>query len=332
MSDAHLQKGREDEVPLGCEHIPLASSDGSSTLHACVWWPEGGSRERPRGVVQVIHGMAEHVGRYDEFARFLAARDYVVCGDDHIGHGLSSEPASRGHIPLAAGAGALVEDEHRLRKAVSARVPAGTPHVLFGHSMGSFIARAYLTRHAEGLSGAILCGTGSVPVPLSRTGNALARAIAAVRGERHRSKLVDGMGAGAYSRSVEGPTGFEWLSRDEGNVRRYLDDEACGFLFSVGGYAALTSLTAESCSRAAARRVPRDLPLLFVSGAEDPVGDCGRGVRRAARLYLDAGLNDVSVRIYEGMRHEILNEGDRGRVCADVASWIAAHEGKETGS
>lgn len=330
MSDTHTRGDLRDAAPCSCEDLSLASSDGTTTLHARVWRPGGGGR--PRGVVQVVHGMAEHVGRYDEFARFLAGRGYVVCGDDHLGHGLSAEPHERGHIPLASGAEALVEDEHLLRRAVSGRVPEGTPHYLFGHSMGSFITRVYLTRHAEGLAGAVLCGTGSVPVALSRAGHALARAIAAVRGERHRSALVDGMGAGAYSRSVEGPTGFEWLSRDEGNVARYLADEACGFMFSVGGYAALTSLTAESCSGKAAGRVPRDLPLLFVSGAEDPVGDCGAGVRRAVRLYLDAGLDDVSMRIYEGMRHEILNEGDRGRVFADVASWLSAHEGEGMGS
>lgn len=314
---------RRDTVTL--EEASFLSADGRSTISVRVWLPEGARAARPRGVVQVIHGMAEHVGRYDEFARFLAGRGYLVCGDDHIGHGRSAEPGLRGHVPLAAGADALVEDERRLYELVSRRVPADVPRFLLGHSMGSFIARVYLSRHAEGLSGAAICGTGSVPVGLSRAGSAISRGIAALRGERHRSSLVDGMGAGAYARSVEGPTGFEWLSRDEGNVERYLADEACGFMFTVGGYAALTSLTAESCSRAAARRVPHDLPLLFVSGAEDPVGDCGRGVRRAARLYLEAGSNDVSVRIYEGMRHEILNEGGRRRVFRDVAEWLEAH-------
>lgn len=314
---------RGDAVTL--EETSFLSADGRSTIRASVWLPAGADVGRLRGVVQVVHGMAEHVGRYDEFARFLAGRGYLVCGDDHIGHGRSAEPGLRGHVPLSAGANALVEDERRLHELVSGRVPADVPYFLFGHSMGSFIARVYLSRHAEGLSGAVICGTGSVPVGLSRAGNALSRAIAALRGERHRSSLVDGMGAGAYARSVRGPTGFEWLSRDEGNVERYLADEACGFMFTVGGYAALTSLTAESCSRAAARRVPRDLPLLFVSGAEDPVGDCGRGVRRAACLYLDAGGSDVSVRIYDGMRHEILNEGGRSRVFRDVATWLEEH-------
>lgn len=322
---------RGDAVTL--EETSFLSADGRSTIRASVWLPAGADTGRPRGVVQVVHGMAEHVGRYDEFARFLAGRGYLVCGDDHIGHGRSAEPGLRGHVPLSAGADALVEDERRLHELVSGRVPADVPYFLFGHSMGSFIARVYLSRHAEGLSGAVICGTGSVPAGLSRAGNALSRAIAALRGERHRSSLVDGMGAGAYARSVRGPTGFEWLSRDEGNVERYLADEACGFMFTVGGYAALTSLTAESCSRAAARRVPRDLPLLFVSGAEDPVGDFGRGVRRAACLYLDAGGSDVSVRIYDGMRHEILNEGGRGRVFRDVATWLEEHgERKRTES
>lgn len=328
MTDAR-HPGRQDRpttsgtAPRPHEDVTFASSDGASTIRARVWWPEGDGGG-PRGVVQVVHGMAEHVGRYDEFARHLAERGYVVCGDDHVGHGRSAEPASRGHVPLDAGADALVEDERLLREIVVGRVGADVPHFLFGHSMGSFITRVYLSRHAEGLSGAVICGTGFVPVALSKAGHALCHAIAAIRGERHRSSLVDGLGAGAYARSVKGPTGLEWLSRDKDNVGRYLSDEACGFMFTVGGYAALTSLTAESCSAQAARSVPHDLPLLFVSGAEDPVGDCGRGVRRAVRLYLDSGSDDVSVRLYEGMRHEILNETDRRRVFDDVTTWIEA--------
>lgn len=309
-----------------CEEITFGSADGRSTIHACVWRPEGLPEPdgllAPRAVVQLVHGMSEHVRRYDEFARFLCAQGLVVCGDDHIGHGRSADLSRHGCLPARGGADALVEDEHQLRGILAARVAEGTPYVFFGHSMGSYITRVYLSCHGKGLAAAVICGTGTVPVPVSAAGNLLARAIAAVRGEDHRSHLLDSMGAGAFSKAVPGPTGLEWLSHNEENVAAYVADPECGAMFSAGGYAALTALTREACSRACAARVPHDLPLLYVSGDGDPVGDMGRGVQTAARLARDAGSTNVTCVVYEGMRHEILNERDHTRVFADVWGWI----------
>ena len=313
------------------EEVTFASADGRSTIHAWVWWPQGlperDGRPAPRAVVQLVHGMSEHVRRYDEFARFLCARGAVACGDDHIGHGRSADPSRHGCLPAKGGADALVEDEDRLRRLLAERVAPGTPYVFFGHSMGSYITRVYLSRHGEGLAAAVVCGTGTVPGATSAAGNLLARGISAVRGEDHRSRLLDSMGTGAFSKAVPGPTGLEWLSFDEKNVADYVADPECGAMFSAGGYATLTALTREACSPACAARVPHDLPLLFVSGAGDPVGDMGRGVRTAAKLAEDAGSTDVTCTVYEGMRHEILNEADRGRVFSDVWGWIEGRLG-----
>ena len=300
------------------EDVTFDSADGKSTIHARFWLPDG---RPPRAVVQIVHGMSEHIRRYDEFARFLVARGYAVCGDDHIGHGASTAPEKRGCIPARGGNDALVADEHTLRGIAAKKFP-GVPYVLFGHSMGSFITRCYLGRHGQGVAAAVICGTGTVPVATSRAGNALARAVAAVRGEDHRSKLIDSLGAGAYSKAVPGPTGYEWLSHNADNVQAYLADEECGFMFSVGGYSALTALTAEACSKACAASVPHDLPLLYIGGDGDPVGDMGRGVRAAAQLAREAGSTDVTCTIYPRMRHEILNEDGREEVFADVADWI----------
>ncbi len=317
------ENGREGL--LRREGLRFPSSDGRSTLRALVWWPEGAPERRPRGVVQVVHGMAEHVERYDAFARLLAAEGFVVCGDDHIGHGASADPSRYGCLPARGGAEALVEDEHQLRVLLAQCTGEGVPHFIFGHSLGSYIARVYLAEHGAGVWGAVLSGTGTLPVAVSWAGHALARLTCALRGEDHLSKLLDAMGVGGYARAVPGPTGCEWLSHDEKNVASYVDDPRCGFMFSAGGYAAVTKLTARACSLSWARRVPRDVPLLFVSGAEDPVGDRGRGVRAAAELARRAGQREVDVRIYDGMRHEILNEKDGARVMEDVLSWICAH-------
>lgn len=317
------------------ETISFASSDGASEVSARIWWPSGTAGEkgvRPRGVVQVVHGMAEHVGRYDEFARFLAAAGYVVCGDDHLGHGLTAPAGTHGVLPARGGADALVEDEHRLRELVSARVGADVPYAFFGHSMGSFITRVYLAEHGAGLAAAVICGTGTVAPVVSRAGNLLARLLAALRGEDYRSKLIDNMGVGAYARRVDPADDLAWLSVRRQNVEAFRADPLCGFMFSVGGYATLTELTARACSLACARRMPSDLPLLYIAGTGDPVGDMGRGVRAAAELARRGGSTDVTCKLYEGMRHEILNEDDRARVMADVLAWLDALIGPAEGS
>lgn len=303
------------------EDESFLSADGKSTIRARFWMPAGAEGPSPRAVVQIVHGMSEHIRRYDDFARFLAGRGFAVCGDDHIGHGASAPPHKRGCLPAKGGNEALIADEHTLRGIAQERFQE-VPYVLFGHSMGSFITRCYISRHGEGLAAAVICGTGTVPVLTSRAGNLLARAACAARGEDHRSGLIDSMGAGAYSKAVPGPTGMEWLSHNEGNVQAYLADEECGFIFSVGGYAALTALTAEACSRACAAAVPHDLPLLYIAGDGDPVGSMGKGVRAAAKLARDAGSVDVTCTIYDHMRHEILNETGHEAVYRDVAEWI----------
>ena len=318
-----------DEQGINREELRFPSADGRSTIRALVWWPALAAGTRARGVVQVIHGMAEHVERYDALARLFASRGFVVCGDDHAGHGASCNPGSYGCLPARGGAEALVADEHTLRRLVTERMGADAPYLLLGHSLGSYIARVYLAEHGEGLAGVILSGTGTLPVAVSWAGHALARLICAVRGEKYRSKLLDGMGVGGYARAVPGPTGCEWLSHNEKNVATYVADPRCGFMFSAGGYAAVTKLTARACSLAWARRAPHDVPLLFVSGAEDPVGDNGRGVRAAAELARRAGQRHVDMRIYEGMRHEIFNEDDGGRVMADVLSWVEERLGAD---
>ena len=307
-----------EETGVVIEDVTFPSADGKSTIHARFWMPDDAA---PRAVVQVVHGMSEHIRRYDELARFLVGRGYAVCGDDHIGHGASTTAEKRGCMPAKGGNEALIADEHTLRGIAAKKFP-GTPHVFFGHSMGSFITRCYLGRHGQGVAAAVICGTGTVPVATSRAGNALARAVAAVRGEDFRSKLIDSLGAGSYSKAVPGPTGYEWLSHNADNVQAYLADEECGFMFSAGGYVSLTALTAEACSKSCAAAVPPDLPLLYIGGDGDPVGDMGRGVEAAAQLARDAGSVDVTCKVYENMRHEILNEDGRAGVFEDVAAWL----------
>lgn len=323
------------------EDVAFPSADTVSTIHARIWWPAEAietagalkssydetsnaddTAPQPRGVVQIVHGMSEHVRRYDDFARHLCTRGWIVCGDDHIGHGRSALPGKFGCMPAHGGDVALVEDEHTLRTLMQERVGTYIPYVFFGHSMGSFITRVYLSQHAEGLSGAVICGTGTIPAAKSKAGHVLSRLIAAFRGQDHVSKVLDKLGSGGYDDSSSKSDGESWLSYSKENAAAYRADNECGFAFSAGGYAALTALAAQACSPSCAEAVPHDLPLLYIAGDSDPVGDNGRGVKAAVKLARDAGSIDVTCKIYEHMRHEILNEDDHAYVYEDVANWL----------
>ena len=288
----------------------------------------------PTKILFVCHGnicrstMAEYVMRYDDFARFLAENGYIVCGHDHIGHGRSvANPDDHGHMPPREGKSILLSDIHQLRTIVMERF--GTlPYFLFGHSLGSYMTRCYLPKYGSRLAGAIICGTGHIAPSTSKAGNTLARLICKMRGERALSKLLDNMGVGAYNKGIENPrTDVDWLSFNEENVDAYVADDQCGFMFTAGGYATVTSLTAEACSADTAKALPKNVPLLFIAGDSDPVGDCGKGVQTACQMALDADVKDVSCTIYDHMRHEILNETDHEKVYADILSWLDEHIG-----
>lgn len=331
MIDAAATTGRTE--------FSFDSADGESQVRAVLWVPLAMERTdtasgepelgcfKPRGVVQLIHGMAEHIGRYDGFARFLADAGYLVAGHDHIGHGETADaPERRGVIDAAGGADAMIEDAQMLRLLVSQQVAPGTPYFIFGHSMGSLVLRSYLPRYGLGLAGAVICGTANEATAVSRAGNLAARAIARVRGDDYRSKLLHALADGAYSRAIEDArTPFDWLSRDPAVADAFMADEACGFMFGAGAYATLTDLAHRANAPATYRDTPHDLPLLFVSGDADPVGKCGRAVAAAAESMEKAGAEDVTLRLFPGMRHEILNEIGREEVYKFILSWINLH-------
>lgn len=313
--------------------ITYASRDNASTVRALMWEPDevASGGEAPRGLVQIVHGMSEHVERYEGFASFLCEQGFAVCANDHIGHGKSvSSAEDLGHMPLEVGEDVLVADVQTLRELALERLSqrcdmrvSGIPYVIFGHSMGSFITRVFLTRHAFGVRAAVLCGTGHQPRLLSAAGKALTSSLAKKHGERYVSELVDGMGAGGYGRAIKGAeTDLDWIATDPEVVAEYQRDPLCGQKFTVGAYHVLTSLVSDATDLRLARRVPHALPLLFVSGDQDPVGECGAGVHRAAEMYRKAGVESVTEKLYPGMRHEILNEPVKGEVHRDVLAWL----------
>lgn len=309
---------------MGTRSFTFPSADGASTVRARLWVPDGDvAPARPRGLVQIVHGMSEHIGRYGRFAGELVDAGFAVVAHDQIGHGATAAAGDLGHLPVDGGAELLIADVAEARARAEGLCGAdGLPYILFGHSLGSFIARVYLTR-ASDVAAAIVCGTGQQPLALARAGNLLCRVLACVRGERSRSPLVHGLAVGAYGRAISGArTDFDWLSHDPAVVDAYIGDPLCGREFTVGGYAAVTALAAASQDRSLARRIPFGLPMLFIAGEGDPVGDFGRGVHRAVEQYRALGMEHVDEIVYPGLRHEILNEPERGRVVADILAWL----------
>ena len=300
--------------------INYASHDGTSQIYALLW---DEPNLQPRGIVQIVHGASEYCERYRHFARFLVGEGFVVCANDHIGHGKSvHDKAALGHMPAQGGKEALVADVDELRRRVSGRYP-DVPYIMLGHSMGSFILRIYLTRHADGLAAAVLSGTGQQPKALSGFGHITALLIAKIKGENYRSTFLHNLGMGALAKTIPNArTPFDWISTDPAVVDAYVKDDACGMMFSVGGYATLTDITSEMVTEASAKAVPDGLPLLFMSGSEDPVGEKGKAVKAAVEQYRRAGLKNVSLRLYDGLRHEILNEPVREQVYRDVVEWL----------
>lgn len=307
--------------------LSYPSADGASTVRAWLWEPderELNGRSRPRALVQIVHGMSEHAGRYLPFVEFLCAQGFAVCAHDHVGHGRTAAGANDlGHMPLRDGEDVLVNDVQALRMQAIGRLGMKMPYVLFGHSMGSFIARVYLTRYAFGVRAAIICGTGQQPLIMTGAGRFLCCVMARLHGERRHSKLAHALGAGAFARSVkDARTDADWISTDADVVDAYLADPLSGQMFTVGAYGTLAQLATDAQRRRLAARIPHSLPMLFVAGADDPVGEYGRGVHRAVEEYRAAGVETVDEIIYPGARHEILNEPIAADVQRDILNWL----------
>jgi alpha-beta hydrolase superfamily lysophospholipase len=288
-----------------------------------VWEPEG----RPKAVLQLAHGMVEFIGRYDAFAQAAAARGWAVVGADFIGHGDSAPEGMIGHTGLALPnqRNVFLEDFHTLRSLAEDRFP-GVPISLFGHSMGSFVVRAYLAEHGLGVAAAVICGTGSVPAATLSFARGVLALLSLQYKPDHRSEWFKRLTLGANNKPFEkagARTEFDWLSRDEAEVDKYIADPRCGATFTLAANKVLIDAFARAERAYAA--TPKALPLLLVSGEEDPVGGNGAGVTAVATRYEEAGVTDVTVRLYEGARHELLNETNRAEVATDVLDWLDAH-------
>jgi len=311
----------EDEMKK--EEFYFTSRNGRTKLHAVRYSPE--QLDSVRGVLQIVHGMAEYVERYDEFAEYFTSRGIVVTGEDHMGHGKSvnqKQGGKYGYFCQQDPATVVVQDVHQLQQLTRKLYPH-VPYVLLGHSMGSFITRNYMYCYGKGISGVILMGTG-MQSPLTLY---MAKALVGIQkvfcGSRHTSKLIDKLAFGRYNRRISNPrTSFDWLSRDAARVDQYLADPLCGFVFTVNGFDTLFELIARLYRPGNLKRIPKELPVFMLSGKADPVGGYGKGVRRAYASLKKAGLRKIKLKLYAGGRHELLNEINRKEVMQDIYDWM----------
>lgn len=272
-----------------------------------------------KAIFQMAHGMAEHSVRYDRFAEKLCEHGYAVFINDHIGHGKSVKNDDMlGYFGKKDGWANLVKDQRKLTELARKECP-GVPLVMFGHSMGSFVCRAYTGKYHD-VDAAVYCGTGG-PNPAAGIGKAVATAVSKLKGEKHRSKLIDKMAFGTYNKNFQGKTDFDWLTRDEDEVDLYLEDKYCGFLFTAAGYHDLFSILNYISQKEWFESVPKELPVFLVAGDSDPVGDYGRGVKKVYDILKETGHNKAEIKLYPGARHEILNETNRDEVMDDIINF-----------
>lgn len=296
------------------------TSDGKDQLQIVAnrWEPDVPAR----AAVQIAHGMAEHIDRYDAFAKSLVQQGFVVYGNDHRGHGRTAGEEDRGWFAEENGFEQVVQDLHRLTQIIHREQP-GLPLFLFGHSMGSFLARRIIQLHGDEYQGVILCGTGGDPGWVGKLGLGLASREVRKKGSRTPSPMMAKLVTGGFNRKLRPRrTEADWLSRDEEEVDQYLADPLCGGVLTAGFYRDLLAGLILIHRKENMELTPKSLPILLIAGEDDPVGDFGKGVRRVAEGYRRAGIKDLTCKLYPGARHELLKELNREEVVQDLIDWL----------
>lgn len=295
------------------------SADGKNTIYAEIYTPKNVA---PRAIVQLAHGMIDYTGRYTALASFLCSHGFIFAGNHHLGHGKSvSTPEDFGYFAEKDGYKLVIEDVHTMNKHLHKSYP-DLPIVLLGHSMGSFISRLYVAEYPSTVSGVIIHGTGG-PNPLVGVGKLLAKLIRCFNGPRHRSNLINKMAFGSYNKRYPKEEGSNaWLTRDLEKVAGRDTDEFTSFKFTVSGYIDLFTFLASCNSKAWYKKYPKKLPTLIMSGDMDPVGDYGKGPRHVYKQLMINGADNVSIKMYEGARHELFNEYNCDEVFADMLAWL----------
>lgn len=291
---------------------------GKGNIHCCKWEPEG----NVRGVVQIVHGIAEYAARYDDIAKLLNEHGFAIVAEDHMGHGGSiSEDTVQGYF--YGGWLNAADDTMRLFERTKSEYP-DVPYFIYGHSMGSFLTRTILYRYPDaGFAGAIISGTGWQPGLILKLGLAVCKMQAKKLGDTATSPTVQKLMFGNYTKSYENPkTPLDWLSRDEALVEAYIADPLCGFDPTIGLSADMLSGMQMNEKKDNLAKMPKELPVFMFSGDMDPVGANGKGVKKTFDAFKAAGMKNVTMKLYKDGRHEMHNELNKDEVYADVLNFL----------
>lgn len=295
------------------------SSTGRNSIYARECVPD----VEPKAVVQIVHGIADHIDRYDDFMLFLANNGYVAVGEDHLGHGKTIKaPEDQGFFDEKDGWNRVLDDLNSLR-CIERRKYPNLPYVFFGHSMGSFLVRNYLINNPDKYDGAIICGTGHQAAAMVIGGYTMASAAVKLYGPHKIGTKLNDIAFGAYNNKYDTVrTPFDWVNSDPEKVDEYIADPFCGFVATVSLFRDMMSGVKNITNQNNIDKMSKTQPVLFIAGKDDPVGEYGAGVERAYKAFCKAGLHDVYMKLYPGARHELLNEPIHETVYNDVLDWL----------
>ena len=303
--------------------ITFLSSNKKTNIHAIICQPKNGQFTR---IIQIIHGMFEYIERYLPFIEYLAKNGFIVVGHDHLGHGQSiKSPDDLGYFGEPNPSDLLIQDIHSLRKIIVKKYPK-LPYFMCGHSMGSYLLRQYICTYSKGLAGIIIIGTGYMSPCESLLALGFINVLSCFKGIKHKSNLTKKISfeLGPYSKydHQKKDLNNSWISRDPEIVKKYYEDKNCQFDFTLNGYYGLVQSIRYSCDPSNVAKIKKDIPILFVSGDCDPVGNNGEGVKKSYEIMKLVGSVDVSMKLFMGCRHEVLNELNKDEVYEYILNWI----------
>lgn len=296
----------------------IASTDSKNDLNVIIWETE----KEPIGVLQIVHGMAEYIDRYDNFAKYMTEHGFNVIGHDHLGHGHSvSDERDYGFFAEENGDKIIIEDMHSVTQYAREKWEE-LPNFILGHSMGSFCLRQYLTKYSNDVFGAIIMGTGWIPSAAALLGKTIATNTCKSKGSHTVNPLLIKLTLEPYNKPfAPARTNCDWLSRDEKQVDLYVNDKLCGFDFTAGAYKDFFTILEKIAKNRQLIGMRKSLPILITSGSVDPVGG-KKACEKLNTQYKRCGINDVTLKLWENDRHEILNELDKSDVYQYIYNWL----------
>ena len=304
------------------KELYIPSTDGKNQLHVVIWEPNMPAI----GIVQISHGMVEYIKRYDEFARYLNQYGILVIGNDHLGHGETAKTDDDlGYFCPSSMSETVVADLYEVTRLAKKNYP-NVPYFLFGHSMGSFMARRYIMTYGNELDGAIISGTGNQSGSVLKAGKITVSLTKFFKGDLYRSKMLKNMFFSKFNDHIPNVrTSNDWLTKDETIVDKYNTDKYCTYSFTVNGYRTLLDVLSFIQNSNNIAKIPKNLPVFLIAGEEDPVGNYGKAVKNVYEFYKKVGIKDISIKLYKNDRHELINETDKEDVYDDIRYWLICH-------